>query len=179
MDKRILYIDCDGVVFDTINAAYEIMEENGLDHTNRELANLYFKIVDWNKLIEHAGILDNAIENIHRIVESGLFKEVKILTKLCGNETEEMAKKMAFDKLLPGIEVVTVKLNESKAEMVNAKDNVLVDDYIKNINEWRNMGGIGILYDNNDEVVNYHALSSLELLSNPIYVKRLVKTRKI
>lgn len=178
MNKKILYIDCDGVIFNTINEAYKMMEEEGLDHTNRELANQYFKDVDWHLLIGRAGILNDSIRKIKMIIKSNNFKDVKILTKLCGNETEELAKRIAFAKLLPGIEVITVALDESKAEVVCAKGDILVDDYFKNVNDWHNHNGIGILYDiENDNSLN--SINDLGVLSNRQYVKRITRTRNI
>ena len=37
-----------------------------------------------------------------------------------------------------------IKTDKQKFAMTNNKPNLLIDDYIKNINEWESRGGIGV-----------------------------------
>jgi len=81
--KRDLYIDCDGVIFDTIKYAFNEMRRLGVDLSNDELITKYFKEVDWNNLITKSGIINNIINKINLLKESDVFDLVCVLTHRC------------------------------------------------------------------------------------------------
>lgn len=101
MNEVILYLDCDGVILNTIDEAYSMMKERGLDITNWRTVNKFFVDIDWNMLIERAGVINDAINKIKVINELNLFKEVVILTKTSGNLYEEGIKRKFFGEVLP------------------------------------------------------------------------------
>ena len=86
----ILYFDCDGVILNTMEEIYKMMDESGIDKSNTDEVEYFFVyVVEWNELIQKAGVINNAILKIRKIIDSHHFKSVKILTKLSGNEKEE------------------------------------------------------------------------------------------
>ena len=139
---RNLYLDCDGVILDTIDKAYELMRRDGLDPKNRELVNKYFVDVDWLYLINEAGQLDNSIEKIIKLREMGIY-DIKILTT-CVNKNEPWIKTLYFEQELPGIPVITVPWMVRKDSVVDADNSILVDDSTTNVTNWRESGGIGL-----------------------------------
>ena len=112
--NSILYIDCDGVIFNTIEEAYRMMDEMNIDRNNKTNVNFFFKNVDWKTLFERACELNNAIEKIKLIKESNYYKDVIILTKLSGNYYEEGIKRAIFDALLPNVQVITLQFDLKK-----------------------------------------------------------------
>ena len=56
-----LYLDCDGVILDTINKSYQMLKDNGI--TDPFQIQEFYRNLDWNKLIIEAGEIDNSIIN--------------------------------------------------------------------------------------------------------------------
>ena len=54
-----LYLDCDGVILDTINKSYQMLKDNGI--TDPFQIQEFYRNLDWNKLIIEAGEIDNSI----------------------------------------------------------------------------------------------------------------------
>ena len=173
----VLYIDCDGVIFDTINEAYRMMDESGLDSKNHFLIDNFFKNVDWSVLFKRSKELNNAVNKIIFLKESNLFKDVIMLTKLSGNYNEEGIKRKIFNELLPGIRVITLQRNISKDSIVIANGNILVDDEIKNINSWNNSGGIGIFFHEKSSDFENNIISDLLDITKTSSYKKIIKTR--
>lgn len=178
MNNVILYLDCDGVILDTIDTAYRLMQQEGLDITNRKTVDNYFLNSDWNVLIYEAGILKNAIIKIKRIIESKVFSKVAILTKVCGNEDEEKIKRVLFGKLLPEVEVITVKINDNKDEVVDPVNNILVEDSINNAKRWNLAGGVGVYFVKENPDYTKDQIDDLSDILEPVSVKRLLKQKK-
>lgn len=166
----VLYLDCDGVILDTIEACYKLMRDEGLNDKDKNIVHEYFLNVDWNYLIYRAGVLNNSIINIKNIIESNKFKDVIILTKISGNLGEEKCKRILFSKLLPDVKVLAVPYDMNKNDFVDPRGNVLVDDEMKNVLNWIYAGGIGIYYVRNNP--NYE-LNEIDNLKNLNKTKRL------
>lgn len=175
MKKIIIYFDCDGVILNTIETAKQMAKEEGVNLCNRNEFDHFFQIVDWNILIYRAGILDNAIRKIKKIMETEKY-EVKILTKLSGNENEELIKRRLFAKLLPDVPVITLNIDENKDEIVNPVGNILIEDSIDNAKRWNDANGIGLVL--NFKKFNYEndIIDDIEKFEETSGVKRLLKT---
>lgn len=50
--------------------------------------------------------------------------------------------------------VILVPYYLKKTDMVSAKDNILVDDCLKNLKEWSDSLGHGVFYDMNDDNID-------------------------
>lgn len=178
MNNRILYLDCDGVILDTMDEAFTMMREVGLDANNRNDVHNFFINVNWNILVSRAEIINNAINKITQIVESNIYKDVIILTKLSGNLEEEQIKRKLFNTLLPNITVITLPFASNKDETVDPRGNILIDDSTSNIKRWRNADGIGILFNKKTNNYRHNIISDLEDIGKTTLIKRLIKIKE-
>ena len=62
-----LYLDCDGVILDTINTSYKMMEEENIE--TDEDRKIFYSNLDWKELITKSGEIDNAIEKINALAK--------------------------------------------------------------------------------------------------------------
>lgn len=170
---RKLYLDCDGVILDTIDPVYKTIINGGME-LNEENVGSYYKSIDWYEFILSVGDIDNAIEKIRKIVSS-LKYDVKILTHV-HSENELSGKKRFFREVLPDVEVIGVMYNIPKADAVDADGAILVDDYLPNLDYWHSKGGIAIKFSSSDKPCDYFKITDLtELLTSKNLLKEKVK----
>ena len=72
---KMLYVDFDGVVLDTIPILYEIAQKEGYDVNDAE----FYKNFNYKEILKDKYIINDGINCIQRIIESEKF-EVSILT---------------------------------------------------------------------------------------------------
>lgn len=173
----ILYLDCDGVIFDTIDTAFKEMVDNNVNLSNHDEIDNYFKKINWVNLMQKSEIINNSIDKIKEIEKSKLYKEIIILTKLSGSYYEEKVKRDTFNILLPKINIITLPRSYDKALVVNPKNHILVDDEDKNIHSWNNNGGIGIKFTKSISNPGIDIINDLNDIENTKGVKLLRKTR--
>ena len=145
-DVENLYIDCDGVILDTITIIYGMLEtqKSGAEITNEEYDH-FFCSIDWKKLLQKAHPINNSLEMIKKIQATNRFKKIEILTHI-NSIPEGLAKKEFFKRELPGISVRTIGKHVPKDEVVDPTNSILVDDFIINIVKWSDKGGIGLKF---------------------------------
>lgn len=178
MIKAILYSDCDGVIFDTIDTAFQIMRENGVNMNDKRAIDSYFRHeLDWEDVFRKADIINNAVEKLKMLKESHLFSDVAILTRLCGNHKEEVIKKALFGEILPNMKLITVDFHLSKTDIVAAENNILVDDEMKNITPWQRENGKAILFIKNAVDLENDIINDLLDIPNTKSVKKLLKIK--
>lgn len=177
--KNILYIDCDGVIFNTIETAFNMMRENNIDITNGKLIDNFFRNTRWDILLEKSIIINDAINKIMEISDKQVYKDVIILTKLSGNYYEEGLKRETFGLLLPNTKVITLPRHYDKALVVSSVNNILVDDEEKNIISWNKHGGIGIKFTKDNVDLENNIINDLNDIENTKNVKLLRKTRNL
>ena len=131
-----LYLDCDGVILNTIDKVKELMIKDGIEPKDELIVHDYFvSKIDWNVLIKEAGILKDALNKIKFLFSLGIY-DTKILTTItCMIEPE--CKIRYFNEHLPRIEVITVPWGVRKDSVVDARNSILVDDSKNNILNWR------------------------------------------
>lgn len=163
-----VYLDCDGVILDTINKSSQMLKEEGI-YKEPEITHFYSSI-DWKKLIEDSGEINYAISKIKELIK---YFDIEILTHV--NSDREIKEKIEyFAKELPGTKVITVPKTIQKADYVNPKNAVLVDDYSSNLEYWKEKGGIPIKFSHHTHNYTYPViedLSELIELLNEIKVK--------
>ncbi len=180
MIDTILYLDCDGVILNTMETSYKMMKELGLDSRKCEDLDYFFiSYIDWNYLIYKSGIINDAILKIRKIKDSNFYKDVKILTKLSGNIDEELIKRRLFLKLLPDIEVITLPFKGNKDEVVNPVGNILVEDNLSNFDRWEKAYGNAILFKQNEFNYDSNIICDLMDIPKTNTVKKLIKTRNL
>ncbi len=139
-----LYIDFDGVIMDTINKTYQMMDEENIDKSDNEEVRKFYENIDWKRLLVEAGEINGAIEKVKKLNDSKKFN-VSILTHV--NSLDEAIEKVKFiRKFYDDITVIPVPKAISKTKMVHTKDAILVDDYTSNLVEWKSEGGIGLKF---------------------------------
>ena len=140
-----LYIDFDGVICNTIEITYKMMEDAGVDIKNDDEVRKFYEALDWNHVLNICSIINNGMENIEKLASSGKF-DVAILTHV--NSMNEMIEKVKYiRKYLKDITIIPVPKAISKTKMINARFSILVDDYPGNLDEWKAAGGIGVKFD--------------------------------
>lgn len=150
-----IYLDCDGVILDTINKSSQMLKEEGI--TGEPAVRDFYSKINWAKLIIDSGEINNSIS---KIKELSKYFEIEILTHV-NSENEINVKKEYFAKELPGINVITVPKPIKKADYVKATNIVLVDDYDINLDYWKEMGGIPVKFSISDTESNYPVISDL------------------
>ena len=140
-----LYIDFDGVICNTIEITYKMLDEANIDKRDNEKVMEFYKNLDWEHVLENCEIINDAMENIKKIMSSGKFN-VAVLTHV--NSMNEIIQKVKFvRKYLRDVTIIPVPKEISKTRMINARFSILVDDYPVNLNEWKEAGGIGVRFD--------------------------------
>jgi len=145
---RNLYIDFDGVIMNTIEISYLELKKIGLDDKDpkdQKQVRKYYAELDWHILLnEKASIINDAMNCIKQILDSELY-EVSILSHV--NSLQEAIEKVKYiRKYFRDITVIPVPREISKTEMVHTEGDILVDDYVGNLQEWKEAGGIGIKF---------------------------------
>lgn len=182
MRKIITYYDCDGVLLNTIEAGRIMAKEMGIDTKDYYAFNYFFRTVDWNELIYRAGILDNAISKVKKIINDDKYI-AKILTKTSGNEYEEEIKRRLFSKLLPDVELIALDFMENKDEVVDPRNNILIEDSRSNVRRWNlanektNSLGVGLLLDFNNPDYHHNIIDDIARFEDTDGVKKLLKYR--
>ena len=167
-----LYLDFDGVIADTINVTYRMIEERGIDIKDRPKVCEFYRTLDWAKLLSNIGQINDSIKWIKKIQASGLYN-MAILTTV--NSLDEIsAKKEYIRKFGLKLPIVSVPRGVDKNELVDANKAILVDDYSGNLYPWEKSGGIGVKFSNN-ESNEFITVSSLGELNQEKLVKKLIK----
>ena len=88
-----LYIDFDGVICNTIEITYKMLDEAKIDKNDSEKITEFYENLDWEHVLEGCEIINNSMENIQKIMSSGKFN-VAILTHV--NSMNEIIQKVKF-----------------------------------------------------------------------------------
>lgn len=172
-----LYFDFDGVILNTIAISYIYLRDNNI--TDEEEIQNYYKNLDWRDLMSKSSVINNAVENIWKLYECGLFK-IGIITHY--NSMQEIMLKDRFirENLPSDIDVYYVHCSNKKNSKVDAYNSVLVDDYIKNIESWEEDLGIGIKFSDSDKECKYLKINSLdEIIDLYDVIKERIEKNKI
>lgn len=157
-----LYIDCDGVILNTIIISYRELRKLGyLDENYKKIEKYtkeiseYFRDLDWKKRLSEASEINNSISAIRKIIQSGKFQNVQILTHI-NSPSEGLDKKVYFERILPDVPVRLVTMHVSKADAVDPTNSILIDDHSPNLVDFEEKGGLGIKFDE-DKTEDYRS----------------------
>lgn len=141
MLKVIRYIDCDGVILDTELNLFD--EYNRLKEAGTDIKRLaYLQQLDWREWVRQAPIINNSIE----ILKNNSEDAVEILTKV-HSLAEGSAKIEYFRELGIKNNIILVPHNLNKSDVVEAQGHLLVDDSIKNLDNWSFYNGIPLFFN--------------------------------
>lgn len=135
-----VYIDFDGVIYDTVSI---IMSEVKKYNVSLEKdCSKFFENLDWKKILHLSNEINLSVSKIKKLQNK---YNIKILTHV--SSINEMIQKSNFIRnKFTDIDIIFVPKKLEKNVIVNAKNNVLIDDSKKNIENWNANGGIGILF---------------------------------
>lgn len=156
MEKKNLYIDFDGVILDTITPLYSDYKEQQIpDEKNTE----FYENYPWDTIIDDKYIINEAIEDIQKIVDCEKFN-LSILTHV--NSLNEAVLKIKYlRKYFKDITIIPVPKAISKTQMIHTKDSILIDDYAGNLREWKKEGGIGIRFNQDGKGKGFDVIKNL------------------
>lgn len=132
-----IYIDFDGVLVDTPKYIKQEIKRNG----NVEST---FINIKWDELLSKCSEICENICYLKKIFKNN---DITILTHVY-SQKEKREKAKFINDYIGNIDVLFVPYNRKKSEYVNPKGNLLIDDYNVNIENWKNNGGIGYLFEN-------------------------------
>ena len=157
-----LYIDFDGVIMNTIEVTYEIMNNQKIDLKDIDKVEEFYKNSDWNTILKQSVPINNSWECLEKILESKKFN-VSILTHV--NSLKEIEEKVKIiRKHFRDITIIPVPKSISKTKMLKAEGAVLVDDYVNNLIEWEEAGGYGIKFDLDMDGKGFPVIDRLDVL---------------
>ena len=117
-----LYIDFDGVICNTIEITYKMLDEAKIDKNNRQKVTEFYENLDWEHVLEGCEIINDAMDNIKKIMSSGKFN-VAILTHV--NSMNEIIQKVKFIRnYLRDVTIIPVPKEISKTKMINGKKGI-------------------------------------------------------
>jgi len=150
-----LYLDCDGVILDTINKSYQMIKEMGI--TGETEVRKFYNTISWERLIIDSGEINNSIS---KIKELSKYFDIEILTHVYTDD-EADAKVRYFASVLPGINVITVPKTIAKADYVDPEGAILVDDFSPNLEYWEEKGGISVKFSDSGKECSYIIITDL------------------
>ena len=169
-----LYLDFDGVIVDSIKVTYKMIEEKGINLDDTPKVREFYQKLDWFDLLSNINQLNDSIEYIKKLNNDGTYK-IYILTTV--NSLDEIEAKVNYiRKFGLNIPIISVPKGVNKNDIVNAKDNILVDDYSGNLYYWEKAGGIGVKFSlDNKKQQGFITVNSLNELNHPKFMKKLIK----
>ena len=168
-----LYIDFDGVILNTIDITYNIYKKNKNKFVDMQD---FYKCLDWNELLKISSPINDSLNSIKKIIDSNLY-DVYILSHVVTNN-EAKYKKIFLEKNIPGIKLITVPREIEKCDVVDAKNAILVDDYMGNLELWEAKGGIPIKFSDKGKSYNIMSIDRLDMLLDDYdNIKKLIKHR--
>lgn len=142
------YIDLDGVILDTEKLVFDDLLANK-NTLNESFIMQYVINLNWNYILKNANVLNDSI-NILKELDP---KESAILTRV-HSDGEAQAKINYFKELGIKQEVIIVPYPYKKNDIVKAKDNILIDDCLKNLRQWVMDGGYPMFFDRNENNID-------------------------
>lgn len=134
------YVDCDGVIFDSEVWLFD-EEYRSLKIKTEEEKIKYIQTKDWNEILNKSEIINDAINILKEL------KDVAILTKVHSMENEGAAKINFLRSLGIKNEIILAPFTVKKTDVVDPIGNILIDDTIHNLDDWKEKGGIPIFFN--------------------------------
>ena len=174
-----LYIDFDGVILNTIEVSYKRIREQYGENPTPEDSSKFYRSIDWNEFLNECTPINNGIENLQKLIDSGLF-DVTVLTHVLSKH-EELAKRKYLKKHVPDLKFIPVTKPSPKWSAIKCVDAILIDDYSENLKEWQEHGGIAIKFTEKNKKYDYYTIKSLDEMIKlyPLLEKDTKKKRSL
>ena len=143
-----VYIDFDGVILDTEEQLFKEWRKNPNRHLLPSIEKIkYIQNEDWNYILNNSEVMNDSIYYLKEMDPN----KSAILTKVHSLENEAFAKIEWIRKNDIKQNIFFVPYNKKKSDVVLAQDNILIDDCLKNLDEWVHNNGNGIFFDYNND----------------------------
>jgi len=172
-----LYIDFDGVIFNTTEIVNDLLERYHILGYGVE-SHEFLRNYDYGKILKEATEMKGALESLRELLQLVGYKKCAILTRV-NSMNEALIKYKLVQRELYGYAFlpVPIRIDEKgiyhfpkKTDYVIAKGNILVDDDQSNIDDWIQEGGNGIYFTESPKE-GYLCVDNLQ------QVKQLLMTR--
>ena len=111
----------------------------------------FFEELNWFELLEEAKVINNAIDYILEGQEKS--KQLAILTKI-HTLVEMEAKVKALRSRKVEVPILFVPPHVKKSQIYLPKNGeILIDDSVKNLIDWKQNGGKGIYFNDNLDII--------------------------
>ena len=162
------YIDFDGVILDTEPILFdEWKKKTNLDQLTEEDKIEYIKQANWKYILDNSEVIRDSIYILRNMNP----KENIILTRVHSLENEGAEKIKYLRRRLVELQVILAPYNLRKDEVVEAYGNILIDDSLRNLSEWKKAGGYPIFFDKDDTNIDswgyYNNMYQKTLTINP------------
>ncbi len=140
----IKYIDFDGVIMNTeplLFYEYKYLKTKNIFVNKDE----YIKNAPWEEILAKSDIIDDSFSILKE-----LDKSYKILTKVSSATNEGKAKIELLRNNDIYLDIILVPSGLCKSDVVDARENVLIDDTVHNLDDWSNSGGIPYFFNKDD-----------------------------
>ena len=146
-NNDIIFIDLDGVILDTEKIILNKKEEN-----NTLSWDEFFECLNWEMVLSNASQINDSIEILKKAQK---FRNDLIILTKCHTlkEMQEKVKALRYNREIT-IPIMYLPMNRE----------ILIDDSQKNIVNWEAAGGIGLLFDNDNNQKYKRKIRSLEFL---------------
>jgi hypothetical protein len=173
--KYKIYIDFDGVIWDTWPMLYKTLKENDrclydkmmtktlTPEEDLAIGKVFIKHNNWDYIMENTLPIAESLDELKELYDSNMF-DISILTH-CNTDGEVNNKRKIINKYVPGIELIPVFKPAAKSSAVNPRGAILIDDYSLNLIDWQNAGGIAVKFTtkHNENSEFYHINSLLQI----------------
>lgn len=161
------YFDCDGVLLNTEELLYRQYAIERKTNPNLSIGD-FVQNVDWDMILSKTKPINNSL----KILKSYPTEDVSILTKI--HSLKEGDSKIRFFRNHQ-IEnnIILVPKFLKKSEVVEAKGNILVDDNVTNLQDWKNNDGIPIYFGEGQQ--HFPNIKSIDDVLDLKKVKTLIR----
>lgn len=143
-----VYVDFDGVVLDSEKLLFEEWRKNPDRFSLPESEKIkYIQNANWEYILNNASIIN---DSTHYLKNMDL-KNSAILTKIYSLNNEGKAKIKWIRTHNIKQSIILVPYFSKKCEVVPAKGNILIDDCLRNLDEWLDCGGKPIFFDSDND----------------------------
>ena len=145
-----VYIDFDGVILDTDTTIDNIIKDINIDKKE------YIRTCNWDSLLENTNVINDSIKYLK---ESKL--DINLLSKI--STLEEGIAKVKYlrnNNIEMNIHLVPTRI--SKSDVVSPKGNILIDDKVYNLDEWKSNGGIPIFFNKDNKDIDIYGKVNTE-----------------
>ena len=172
MEIKKIYFDMDGVLADFDRGTKELANFENISQNEKRPKDFDDKLWEALKKVPHfywqLEPMPGAIELFRQIYEE-FGDKCEILTGIPKPErgivtAKEDKEKWVAKYLSEDVKVHAV-LRKDKVNYCTGKDCILIDDYLKNVNEWEKNGGTGIAFENSEQ-----AMAALKRIQEDFYV---------